>query len=91
MENQIITQSGFGRGHHVLQMLLVVHGEHVPAAVGLGKVLWAPNSWLRPGWMGSDGCEIPFSGHSKCCFGQELLRFVLGCSNMFCSGAGMHF
>lgn len=91
MENQIITWRGFGTGHHVLQMLLAVHGDHLPAAVVLGEALWAPNSWLWPGRMGSDCCEIPFSVHTKCYFGQELLRWVLVCSNMFCSGAVMHF
>lgn len=69
MENQIITQRGFGTGHHILQMLLAVSGEHLPAAVGRGQLLWAPNSWLWPGWMGSDSCEIPLSGQTECCFG----------------------
>lgn len=91
MENQIVTQRGFGTGHHVLRMLLAVHGEHLPTTVGLGEALWAPNSWLWPGQIGSDGCEIPFSGHTECYFDQELLRFVLVCSSMFCSGAVTHF
>lgn len=46
MENQRITQRGFGIEHHILEMLLTVHGEYLAAVVGLGEGLWAPNSWL---------------------------------------------
>lgn len=34
-----ITQRGFGTEHHILKMPLAVHGEHPPAAVGLGDGL----------------------------------------------------
>lgn len=70
MENQIITQRGFGIEHHILEMLLAVHGEHLPAGVRMGDRLWAPNSCLIlvlvesmdwDGLVGDFGMEKPFS------------------------------
>lgn len=70
MENRRITQRGFGTEHHILEMLLAVHGEHLPAAVRLADGLWPLNSWLIlvlvesmdwDGLVGDVGMEKPFS------------------------------
>lgn len=70
MENQIITQRGFGIEHHILEMLLAVQGEHISAGVRLGDRLWASNSCLIlvpvesvdwDGLVGDVGMKKPFS------------------------------